>query len=76
MNPQTQHTICVLDDGETWSGEGFTIEVTNAEYQRICDGEKPHEVVQLPGFPPPDQDDLCDVEAESRDINRQERGGV
>lgn len=49
------HTICVLDDGETWSGEGFTIEVSSKQYQRICDGENPHEVVPLPGFPPPDK---------------------
>ena len=39
------HTICVLDDGETWSGEGFTIEVSDKQYQRICNGEKPRDVV-------------------------------
>ena len=56
MNTQTRHTIFVLDDGETWSGEGFEVEVTDAEYQRICGGEKPRWVVQIPGHPPPDQE--------------------
>ena len=48
-------TICVLDDGETWSGDGFTIEITDAEYQRICSGEKPRWVIQVPGHPPPNE---------------------
>ena len=39
------HTIVVLDDGETWAGEGFFVELTEREYSRIMDGEKVREVI-------------------------------
>ena len=41
--PKT-HTIVVLDDGETWAGGGCTVDLTQAEYDRIMEGEKVHDV--------------------------------
>lgn len=41
--PKT-HTIVVLDDGETWAGGGCPVELTQAEYDRIMEGEKVHDV--------------------------------
>ena len=38
-------TIHVLDDGETWSGDGFVLELTEAQYKRVCEGEHPCDVV-------------------------------
>tara|TARA_Y100000310_G_scaffold341010_1_gene438753 strand:- start:2252 stop:2431 length:180 start_codon:yes stop_codon:yes gene_type:complete len=38
-------TIHVLDDGETWSGAGYEVTVTQDQYDRICAGEKPRDVV-------------------------------
>lgn len=42
--PKTR-SIVVLDDGETWAGEGFFVELTEKEYERIMDGEKVCDVV-------------------------------
>ena len=42
--PKT-HSIVVLDDGETWSGEGYFVELTEKEYERIMAGEKVREVI-------------------------------
>ena len=39
------HIIHVLDDGETWSGDCYEIELTKEQYDRICEGEKPCNVV-------------------------------
>ena len=38
-------TIHVLDDGETWSGDGCVLELTEAQYNRVCEGEHPRDVV-------------------------------
>jgi len=38
-------TIHCLDDGETWSGDCYEIELTKEQYDRICEGEKPRDVV-------------------------------
>ena len=38
------HSIVVLDDGETWAGGGCTVDLTQAEYDRIMAGEKVHDV--------------------------------
>ena len=38
------HSIVVLDDGETWAGGGCTVDLTQAEYDRIMAGEAPHDV--------------------------------
>ena len=38
-------TIHVLDDGETWSDDGFVLELTEAQYKRVCEGEHPRDVV-------------------------------
>ena len=43
--PKTE-TILVLDDGETWAREGYIVELTDEEYQRITEGgEKVSSVV-------------------------------
>ena len=38
-------TIHVLDDGETWAGEGYEIALTQEQYDRICEGERVSDVV-------------------------------
>ena len=38
-------TIHCLDDGETWSGDCYEIELTQEQYKRVCEGEKPRNVV-------------------------------
>ena len=38
-------TIFVLDDGETYGGEGFPVKVTAAQLERIIEGEKVYNVV-------------------------------
>ena len=43
--PKTR-SIVVLDDGESWAGEGFFVELTEKEYYRIAEGnEKVWDVV-------------------------------
>ena len=42
---QGMTSIFVLDDGETWSGEGYEVMVTPEQYDRIADGEPVYEVV-------------------------------
>lgn len=43
--------ILVLADGETWerlgSGDAYVVDLTEEEYARIQDDEKPHNVVDL-----------------------------
>jgi len=39
-------TIHVLDDGETWAGDGCVLELTEAQYNRVCEGEHPRDVVK------------------------------
>ena len=38
-------TICVLDDGETWSEVGYRVKLTDEQFKRICEGEHPRWVV-------------------------------
>lgn len=45
IEPDMDHTIVCLDDGETWAGEGYHLDLTNDEYKRIMNGEKVRNVV-------------------------------
>lgn len=40
-----QHSIIVLDDEETYSLEGFYIQLSDKELERITDGEKVYDVI-------------------------------
>lgn len=45
MNDARKNSLFVLDDGETYAGEGLELHVTDAELERILEGEKIYEVV-------------------------------
>ena len=50
MSDARKNSIFVLDDGETYAGEGLELFVTDAELERIQEGEKIYNVI-------PDWDD-------------------
>ena len=41
-----QNSIIVLDDEETYSLEGFYIQISDKELERITDGEKVYNVIE------------------------------
>ena len=41
-----QNSIIVLDDGETWSTDGFHIQLSDIEMKRIMNDEKVYDIVQ------------------------------
>jgi hypothetical protein len=45
IEPDMDHTIVCLDDGETWAGDGYHLDLTNDEYKRIMNVEKVRNVV-------------------------------
>jgi hypothetical protein len=53
---QEMTSIFVLDDGETWAGEGYEVQVTPEQYDRIMEGELVYEVV--PDWDKQDHDQL------------------
>ena len=41
MNTETTHTIVVLDDGETWGGDGTLQVITDEQHDALCEGKEP-----------------------------------
>ena len=41
-----QNSIIVLDDGETWSSDGFHIQLSDTEMKRVSNDERIYDVVK------------------------------
>jgi len=54
MTGARKNSLFVLDDGETYAGEGHEIRVTDEELARIVNGEKIYEVI--PDWDDPNRD--------------------